>query len=75
MLIDPEKSINFGSHEWRIIRAWIEQQRETKIRMLVGTDTHDKSQELRGAIKFIETMLSLEKTALMRANQNQGNVI
>ena len=68
-MIDPEKAINFGTHEWKVIAAWLEQQKAVKIGMLVGSDSHDKSQELRGAIKMIDQMLSLEKTSRLRANQ------
>lgn len=75
-MLDPEKAINFDTYEWKVIRMWLEHQKELKIRLLIGADTHDKSQELRGAVKVIDQMLLLEDRARKdRATQTQGNVV
>lgn len=68
MSIDT-RHINYNSYEWQLIRGWAEAQKSNKIGMLIGSDSHDKSNELRGAIKFIDQLLSLERLAHQQTNQ------
>lgn len=61
--------ISMHSPEWAGLKKWATRERELLVQKLVKADTHDKSQELRGAIKFIDQLLAVEKDAAIAASR------
>ena len=66
-MIKPTDYIDFNGPTWRGIKMWAEDKRNTKVSMLIGADTHDKSNQIRGAIQLLSELLALEQAA-----NNQG---
>lgn len=66
-MIELSKYINFNSPEWRAIKLWLEETKEIKIEMLIGTSDHDKSNQIRGALSMIQALLKLEEIAAQGA--------
>lgn len=64
MKIDPAKLINFSSYEWQVIESWLLEQKEAKIGLLIGADSHDKSNQVRGALQMLNQILALKAAAL-----------
>ncbi len=63
MTINYSEVIDFNGPTWRVIKAWAEEKKATKIQMLIGADSHDKSNQLRGSLLLITELLALEKAA------------
>lgn len=63
MQIDPAKLINFNSYEWQVIEKWVTEQEKTKVGLLIASDNHDKSNQIRGALQFIKQLLALKSAA------------
>jgi hypothetical protein len=69
MAIKLEEQVNFHGTDWIAIRAYLMEQDDNKVALLLGAKTHDETNELRGAVKFIRHLLSIEKTAKTAVNQ------
>lgn len=65
-MIDPAEELNFSSREWAVLKAWVEQQKESKVKLLINADTQSKSDQIRGALQFITQFLALESAANSR---------
>ena len=63
MATDYTQYIDFHGETWRAIKAWAEAKRDSKVGLLVGEATHDKSNQIRGSLLFIGELLALEKAA------------
>lgn len=72
-MVKPEEHILFAGRDWVILKAWLLEQKELKINALVRAETHDASNEVRGALKFIQQVLALEPAADRAANQGLTN--
>lgn len=57
--------LDVNSPTWKIIKLWLEDKKKVKIDLLIGADTHDKSNHIRGALQFINECLALEKAAVV----------
>lgn len=68
-MIQPEKYVAFGGRDWQVLKAWLLEQREQKIGLLVQSETHDKSNQIRGALAMIHQILALEEAAAKAALQ------
>ena len=66
--MDPASYINFNGSDWAALKRKLEDDLAKKIRRLVNSSEHDDSQELRGAIKYIESLLKLEVDAAMASH-------
>ena len=55
--------INFNGPEWAAIKQLLLDKRESKIKLLIQAETHDKSNQLRGALIVITELLNLEEAA------------
>lgn len=66
-MIDLSKVLNFHGPEWSTLKLYLEEQRNLKVRQLIGSSDHDASQKLRGTIEFIELLLRQEEAALRAA--------
>lgn len=64
--------IPVGGSEWAALKMWAERERSILVQKLVQAKTHDQSNELRGAIKFIDSLLAVEKDAAIAASR-QGH--
>ena len=62
--------INFHGAEWAAIKAVLLEKRETKTKLLIQADTHDKSNQLRGSLYVINELLALEDAARKAAMRN-----
>lgn len=68
--MDLFKKISPHSSEWRAMKEELLTLRTTRVSQLVGSDTtHDKSNQLRGAIQLIDMLLLAEEAALKAANR------
>lgn len=68
-MIELEKHLNFAGQDWYILKKWLEEAKENKIGLLITADTHDKSNQIRGALSIIQTLLKMEEAALRAAQQ------
>ena len=57
------KYVNFGGPEWASMKAYLQDQRDTRVKQLIAEESHDKSNRLRGQIEAIDLFLRLELTA------------
>ena len=57
--------INVHGQEWQAIKRYLEEQREIKLKELVGLKSHDESNVCRGAIQILDRLLNVEKDALI----------
>lgn len=64
--------ISMHSPEWAGLKKWALREKELLVQKLIKAETHDKSNELRGAIKFIDQLLAVEKDAAIAASR-QGH--
>lgn len=62
-MINLATQLNFHSPEWTVMKAYLLEQKEVKVRQLIGSKDHDESNVLRGDIKRIELLLQAEKEA------------
>jgi hypothetical protein len=54
---------DFHSNTWVLLKKYLQREEEIKIGLLLGESDHAKSSELRGAIKFIRSLLKAEEDA------------
>lgn len=64
--------ISMHSPEWAGLKKWALREKELLVQKLIKADTYDETNELRGAIKFIDKLLSVEKDAAIAASR-QGH--
>lgn len=64
--------ISMHSPEWAGLKKWALRERELLIQKIIRAETHDETNELRGAIKFVEQLLAVEKDAAIAASR-QGH--
>lgn len=57
---DFEQYMEFQGATWKTLKTWLEEKKATKIGILISADTHDKSNQIRGALSIIEEILALE---------------
>lgn len=55
--------IDFNGPTWRAIKAWAEEKQAVKLKLLIGADSHDKSNQLRGSLQNLSELLALDKAA------------
>ena len=60
---NPEKYINFSSKDWRVLREYLQSQRESIVDRLCGEITNDEANRLRGELRQVKAILSLEEQA------------
>lgn len=70
-MMRPEEQIMFQGRDWQLIKAYLLAQREQKLGLLVGADSHDASNRYRGALSMIQTLLALETAAEQAAQRNR----
>ena len=65
MAVRPDfiNHIEFNGPTWKALKMWMEDKKQTKIDLLIGAETHDKSNQIRGSLQFINEILALEKAA------------
>lgn len=63
--------INFHSSDWAAIRQLLLDKRDTKIKLLISSSSHDQSNQLRGSLMLITELLGLEEAARNKA-ANRG---
>lgn len=66
MALPPDflQYVDFNSPTWKTIKAWLEEKKVIKTDLLISADTHDKSNQIRGSLSFINEILALEKAAV-----------
>lgn len=62
-MVDLSKSLNFYSAEWKLIKMFLEEMKEKRVRQLIGSRDHDESNTLRGSIQVIDLILRSEQQA------------
>lgn len=66
-----ENHVDFNGPQWAALKQWLTEQEATKISQMLGAENTDTMYELRGAVKLIRFLLSVETTARKQA-VNQG---
>lgn len=61
---DPLAHIQWEGATWKSLKLYLEDQRQKKIGLLIGAETHDRSNQIRGAIQVIDQLLALDKPGL-----------
>lgn len=61
--------INFHSSDWAAIKAFLLAKKEIKTSMLIGSTSHDESNQLRGSLSMITEILRLEEAAAKAAQR------
>lgn len=56
--------VDFGGPQWTAIKLYLEEAKESKIGLLIAPQDERKSDNLRGAIEFINQLLREEAAAL-----------
>lgn len=68
------QNIDYNGPTWKSLKLWLESVQQTKIGMLISEPTHDKSNQIRGALAMLQQILALEKAATQAAqNGNYPN--
>lgn len=65
----PEEYIAFQGRDWQLLKTWLLEQKNNKVGLLIQADTHDKSNQIRGALAMIQQILALEEAANKAALQ------
>lgn len=60
-MVSPEHYINYHGQDWNNFKLWLQARFDTKVSLLIAEPSHDKSNQIRGAISFINEILALEK--------------
>lgn len=60
---DLLKQIDFNSPQWVMLETFMKYERENKVNLLIGAKTEDNSDQLRGAIQYIDSLLRLKEAA------------
>jgi len=62
-MINLSDHLNFYGTDWTAIKTYLEQVKENKIGLLVASNSHDQSNQIRGALSLIQQLLALESAA------------
>lgn len=65
------KQFNFNTRDWELLEAWLRQERENKVGILIGAATEKDADKVRGAIQYIDSLLGLKRAAILAANENR----
>jgi hypothetical protein len=65
------QKINFNSQEWILLEAWLQQERNVKIGLLLSAATEKDADKFRGAIQYIDSLLAFKRAAAMAANESR----
>jgi len=65
MALPPDflQYVDFNGPTWKTIKGWLEEKKTIKTDLLIAEPTHDKSNQIRGSLQFINEILALEKAA------------
>lgn len=63
--IELEKQFDFLSQQWAILKKFLLTDEAQKISQLLGESDPHKSDELKGQIKYIRSLLKIEEAAQM----------
>lgn len=66
-MVDLATTLNYYGPDWAVMKAHLLEQRDVKVRQLIGCAEHDRSNVLRGELKFIDALLITEEAALKAA--------
>lgn len=70
--MDLFKKISPHSTEWRALKEELLTLRNTRVGQLIGSETtHDRSNQLRGAIQLIDMLLYAEEAAIKAAYEGR----
>lgn len=61
--VNYAEHIDFNGESWRAIKAWLEERKDQKVKLLIGAGTHDLSNQIRGSLQFISELLALENAS------------
>jgi len=61
--------LDVNTPTWKLLKAWLEKKKETKIGLLIGSKDHDESNRLRGALSIIDELFAAEKAAILAAQK------
>lgn len=66
MALPPDfaQYLELNSPTWKTFKLWLEEKKKVKTDLLIGETTHDKSNQIRGSLQFINEILALEQAAL-----------
>lgn len=67
MAIDLATVLNYHGPDWAVMRAFLKEHKELRVKQLIGSIDHDKSNLIRGELRLIETLLITEDAALRAA--------
>ena len=68
-MIKPEEMLSFATHDWKVLKMWLLEQREQKVGLLIGASTQEQSDKYRGSIAMISQILALESAAQVAAQR------
>lgn len=68
-MIQPELHMSFSGRDWQIIKKWLEETKAIKVGLLIAASDHDKSNQIRGSLSMIDSILALETAAQRAAYQ------
>lgn len=59
----PTHLINFKGPDWAVIKAWAEKEQKKCLARIVGPQTHDETNTIRGRLQQLGMLLALENDA------------
>jgi hypothetical protein len=71
-MIRPEEFISFEGRDWTVLKAWLQEMRNQKIGLLIQSENHDKSNQIRGSLAMIQQILQLENAAEQAAQRKHN---
>lgn len=67
----PEKHINFGGKDWRVIRAYVENRLDILVGQLCQELSDNQTNVIRGQIAALRDFIQLEKQAATERSQGR----
>ena len=66
MALPPDftQYLEVNSPTWKNIKLWLEDKKKIKTDLLISAESHDKSNQIRGALQLINEFLALENAAV-----------
>lgn len=65
-----ELQINYAGGDWLALKLWLQQQKATKVQLLLKVDTDARQVEnIRGSLQFIDMLLNQERGAALRSEE------
>jgi hypothetical protein len=65
------QKLNFNGPDWVLLETWLQQERNTKIGLLLSAATEKDADKFRGAIQYIDSLLAFKRAATMAANESR----